>query len=63
LSALAAGFDNLWRYNEFLLYDEEAGVVLMCAAVVSARGDCDALPARKSVNAIGTYLVGANQNL
>ena len=35
----------------------------MCAAVVSARGDCDALSARKSVNAIGTYLVGANQNL
>jgi hypothetical protein len=62
LGALVAGLDDLWRYYKFLLHNEEAGVVLVSAAVVGARSDRDALSTCKSVNAIRTDLVCANQN-
>ena len=60
LGALVAGLDDLWRYYKFLLHDEEAGVVLVSAAVVGARSDRDALSTCKSVDAIRTDLVCAN---
>jgi len=63
LCALIAGFDDLWRYNKFFLNNKEACIILVCTAVVCTRSDRNALSACKPVDAIGTDLVGTNQNL
>ena len=62
LLALVASvwFDNLGSKDQLLLDNQEAGVVQVSAAVVSATCDGDALLLSKSIDTIRAHLVGSD---
>lgn len=63
LAALLARLNNFGGDHQLFLDNQEASVVVVHSAVVSARADCDALATGEAVHTVLTNLVSAQQNL